>query len=160
VFRDQGVVTGQRHVEISQWFGELESTFYKHPRSPHPYVFRVSNVPSEGCTGERRVGGRWPAQPCPPGQHQLCCLAFCVYRLCNRAVTLTRNLNQAKDWEKRATAPGQLCPTGRRKSCCDMAPLFPLNLPLLGGLVLRGSFVAWRQVPLHGDSAGLSMGVW
>ena len=51
VFRDQGVVSGERHVEISQLFGELESTFYKHPASPHPDVFRVSNDPAQGCTG-------------------------------------------------------------------------------------------------------------
>lgn len=29
VFRDQGVVSGERHVEISNWFGPCESTFYK-----------------------------------------------------------------------------------------------------------------------------------
>lgn len=29
VFRDQGVVSGERHVQISQWFGPCESTFYK-----------------------------------------------------------------------------------------------------------------------------------
>jgi hypothetical protein len=51
VFKDQGIISGQRHVEISSWFGELESTFYKHPKSPHPDVFRVSNDPNEGCTG-------------------------------------------------------------------------------------------------------------
>jgi hypothetical protein len=51
VFRDQGIISGQRHVEISRWFGELESTFYKHPKSPHPDVFRVSNDRNEGCTG-------------------------------------------------------------------------------------------------------------
>lgn len=51
LFRGQGLVPGERMVEISHWFGELESTFYKHPRSPHPDVFRVSNVRSEGCTG-------------------------------------------------------------------------------------------------------------
>jgi hypothetical protein len=51
VFKDQGILSGQRHVEISSWFGELESTFYKHPKSPHPDVFRVSNDPNEGCTG-------------------------------------------------------------------------------------------------------------
>ncbi|KAK9806936.1 hypothetical protein WJX72_008011 [[Myrmecia] bisecta] len=56
VFRDQGVVSGQRQVEISQWFGPLESTFYKHARSPHPDVFRVSNVDTEGCTGVGRTG--------------------------------------------------------------------------------------------------------
>jgi len=51
VFKDQGIISGHRHVEISSWFGELESTFYKHPKSPHPDVFRVSNDPNEGCTG-------------------------------------------------------------------------------------------------------------
>lgn len=56
VFRDQGVVSGARQVEIARWFGELESTFYKHPRSPHPDVFRVSNDPAEGCTGVGRTG--------------------------------------------------------------------------------------------------------
>jgi hypothetical protein len=38
-------------VRISRWFGELESTFYKHPHSPHPDVFRVSNDRQHGCTG-------------------------------------------------------------------------------------------------------------
>ncbi|XP_050544949.1 alpha-ketoglutarate-dependent taurine dioxygenase-like [Daktulosphaira vitifoliae] len=56
IFKDQGNISGERHVEISKWFGELESTFYKHPRSPHPDVFRVSNDRSEGCTGVGRSG--------------------------------------------------------------------------------------------------------
>lgn len=56
VFKDQGILPGDRQVEISRWFGELESTFYKHPRSPHPDVFRVSNDPAEGCTGVGRTG--------------------------------------------------------------------------------------------------------
>ncbi|ELT87502.1 hypothetical protein CAPTEDRAFT_225369 [Capitella teleta] len=56
IFRDQGSVEGERHVEISKWFGELESTFYKHHRSPHPDVFRVSNDKNEGCTGVGRTG--------------------------------------------------------------------------------------------------------
>jgi len=43
VFRDQGIVSGADQVEISKWFNPLESTFYKHPMSPHPDVFRVSN---------------------------------------------------------------------------------------------------------------------
>ena len=30
VFKDQGIISGQRHAEISSWFGELKSTFYKH----------------------------------------------------------------------------------------------------------------------------------
>ncbi|XP_022206006.2 putative dioxygenase Mb0100 [Nilaparvata lugens] len=56
IFKDQGIVSGNRHVEISEWFGELESTFYKHPKSPHPDVFRVSNDKTEGCTGVGRTG--------------------------------------------------------------------------------------------------------
>lgn len=51
VFKDQGVISGERQVEISKWFGDLEVTFYQHERSPHPQVFRVSNDSSEGCTG-------------------------------------------------------------------------------------------------------------
>ena len=56
IFRNQGIVSGDRHVEISKWFGELESTFYKHPKSPHPDVFRVSNREEDGCTGVGRTG--------------------------------------------------------------------------------------------------------
>ena len=56
IFKDQGVISADRHVEISQWFGELESTFYKHPKSPHPDVFRVSNNEVEGCTNVGRTG--------------------------------------------------------------------------------------------------------
>ncbi|XP_076030549.1 alpha-ketoglutarate-dependent taurine dioxygenase-like [Oratosquilla oratoria] len=56
VFKDQGVVSGDRHVEIGKWFGEPESTFYKHPKSPHPDVFRVSNDRTEGCTNVGRTG--------------------------------------------------------------------------------------------------------
>lgn len=56
IFKNQGIISGKRHVEISKWFGELESTFYKHPKSPHPDVFRVSNDKSEGCTGVGRTG--------------------------------------------------------------------------------------------------------
>ncbi|GAB1610726.1 uncharacterized protein LOC115223680 [Argonauta hians] len=56
LFRNQGVISGQRHVEISRWFGELESTFYKHPKSPHPDVFRVSNDERQGCRNVGRTG--------------------------------------------------------------------------------------------------------
>lgn len=56
IFKNQGEITGDRHVEISKWFGELESTFYKHPKSPHPDVFRVSNVEEEGCRNVGRTG--------------------------------------------------------------------------------------------------------
>ncbi|KAK6180430.1 hypothetical protein SNE40_012589 [Patella caerulea] len=56
IFKNQGVISGERHAEISQWFGELESTFYKHERSTHPDVFRVSNDSAEGCRGVGRTG--------------------------------------------------------------------------------------------------------
>ncbi|XP_045611748.2 alpha-ketoglutarate-dependent 2,4-dichlorophenoxyacetate dioxygenase isoform X1 [Procambarus clarkii] len=56
IFKDQGVISGDRHVEIAKWFGEPDSTFYKHPRSPHPDVFRVSNDRTEGCTNVGRTG--------------------------------------------------------------------------------------------------------
>lgn len=57
VFRGQpATLSGQRLAEISAWFGPLESTFYKHPASPHPDVFRVSNDPAQGCTGVGRTG--------------------------------------------------------------------------------------------------------
>lgn len=52
VFREQGVISGQRQVDVSQWFGPCESTFFKHPKSPHPDIFRVSNSDLEGCTGQ------------------------------------------------------------------------------------------------------------
>ena len=56
IFRNQGVVNGKRHVEISEWFGPCDSTFYKHPKSPHDDVFRVSNDEHEGCLGVGRTG--------------------------------------------------------------------------------------------------------
>lgn len=56
IFKDQGIISGKRHVEVSKWFGEFESTFYKHPKSPHPDIFRVSNVREEGCTNVGRTG--------------------------------------------------------------------------------------------------------
>lgn len=56
IFRDQGDVSGKRHVEISRWFGELDSTFYRHPASPDTDVFRVSNDEKHGCTGVGRTG--------------------------------------------------------------------------------------------------------
>lgn len=56
IFKDQGVISGDRHVEIAKWFQEPDSTFYKHPRSPHPDVFRVSNDRTEGCTNVGRTG--------------------------------------------------------------------------------------------------------
>ena len=56
VFRNQSGITPQKHLEISQWFGELESTFYDHPKSPDRDIFRVSNDRNEGCTGVGRTG--------------------------------------------------------------------------------------------------------
>ena len=56
IFKNQTPISGDRHVEISRWFGELESTFYKHPKSPHPDVFRVSNDRTQGCTNVGRTG--------------------------------------------------------------------------------------------------------
>lgn len=56
VFKDQGRVSGKRQVDISKQLGRIESTFYKHPRSPHPDIFRVSNDETEGCTGVGRTG--------------------------------------------------------------------------------------------------------
>jgi taurine dioxygenase len=55
LFRDQEL-TASRQVEISNKLGTVESTFYKHPKSPHPDVFRVSNDENEGCTGVGRSG--------------------------------------------------------------------------------------------------------
>lgn len=45
------VLAQNAQVRISRWFGALESTFYKHPHSPHPDIFRVSNDRQHGCTG-------------------------------------------------------------------------------------------------------------
>ncbi|CAE8581138.1 unnamed protein product [Polarella glacialis] len=56
VFKGQGQISGARQVQISRQLGEIESTFYKHPRSPHPDIFRVSNDEMQGCTGVGRTG--------------------------------------------------------------------------------------------------------
>lgn len=67
VFKDQGCISGARQVQITQQLGQIESTFYKHPRSPHPDIFRVSNDESEGCTNVGRTGwhidGTFQARP-------------------------------------------------------------------------------------------------
>ncbi|KAK2191526.1 hypothetical protein NP493_49g10027 [Ridgeia piscesae] len=75
IFRDQGKVSGKRHVEISKWFGDLESTFYRHPRSPDLDVFRVSNDESEGCTGVGRTG--WHVD----GSFQPAPFAYALYHM-------------------------------------------------------------------------------
>jgi alpha-ketoglutarate-dependent taurine dioxygenase len=56
LFKNQGKIPAERQVEISQWFGQICSTFYKHPASPHPHIFRVSNDESEGCRNVGRSG--------------------------------------------------------------------------------------------------------
>jgi len=56
VFKGQGQISGERQVQLSQQLGEVESTFYKHPRSPHPDIFRVSNDEREGCLNVGRTG--------------------------------------------------------------------------------------------------------
>jgi len=67
VFKGQGQISGPRQVQISEQLGEVESTFYKHPRSPHPDIFRVSNDENEGCTNVGRTGwhidGTFQAMP-------------------------------------------------------------------------------------------------
>jgi len=66
LFRGQNL-SGQRQVDISAALGTVQSTFYKHPRSPHPDVFRVSNDEEEGCTRVGRSGwhidGTFQARP-------------------------------------------------------------------------------------------------
>ena len=62
VFKDQGTVSGQTHIEISRWFGSLDSSvpigdpLYTHPKSPHPIIHRISNDAEEGCTDAGRSG--------------------------------------------------------------------------------------------------------
>lgn len=56
VFRDQDDLTPEKHIEIGGWFGNIESTFYNHPKSPHRDIFRVSNDRTEGCTNVGRTG--------------------------------------------------------------------------------------------------------
>ena len=55
LFRNQNL-TGHRQVELSKLLGTVESTFYKHPESPHPDIFRVSNNEDVGCTNVGRSG--------------------------------------------------------------------------------------------------------
>ena len=106
LFRDQGIVSGERHVEISSWFGALESTFYKHPESPHPDVFRVSNDPKHGCTGVGRTG--WHVD----GSFQRSPFAYSLYHIISVPTTgdtvfaplneiiLALNEEQRARWER------------------------------------------------------------
>lgn len=55
VFKNQKLEDSLQ-VDISKAIGKVRSTFYKHPSSPHPDIFRVSNNSQEGCTGVGRTG--------------------------------------------------------------------------------------------------------
>ena len=50
VFKNQEHLTPEQHLAVGRWFGEIESTFYNHPKSPNRDIFRVSNDRNEGCT--------------------------------------------------------------------------------------------------------------
>mmetsp|Transcript_87463 Transcript_87463/g.183051 ORF Transcript_87463/g.183051 Transcript_87463/m.183051 type:complete len:301 (-) Transcript_87463:109-1011(-) len=67
LFKGQGKISGARQVQISSQLGTVESTFYKHPKSPHPDIFRVSNDAEEGCINVGRTGwhidGTFQAKP-------------------------------------------------------------------------------------------------
>ena len=56
VFKQQHHITPELHLAVGRWFGDIESTFYNHPKSPHRDIFRVSNDRSEGCTNVGRTG--------------------------------------------------------------------------------------------------------
>mmetsp|Transcript_3750 Transcript_3750/g.4681 ORF Transcript_3750/g.4681 Transcript_3750/m.4681 type:complete len:305 (-) Transcript_3750:386-1300(-) len=56
VFKGQGHVSAGNQLAVSRWFGRVESTFSKHPRSPDSDILRVSNDPEEGCTNVGRSG--------------------------------------------------------------------------------------------------------
>ena len=75
IFRDQGKVSGKRQVEISKWFGELDSIFHHHPKSPDSNVLRVSNDESEGATGIGRTG--WHVD----GSQQPVPFAYAIYHI-------------------------------------------------------------------------------
>ena len=42
VFKNQDQMTPELHLHVGRWFGEIESTFYNHPKSPHRDIFRVN----------------------------------------------------------------------------------------------------------------------
>ena len=56
LFRDQGQLPAHVQLKVSEWFGTVQSTFYRHPRSPHPDIFRVSNDERQGCRNVGRSG--------------------------------------------------------------------------------------------------------
>lgn len=56
LFKNQGKLSAENQLRASRWFGEIHSTFYKHPKSPHPEIFRVSNDERQGCLQVGRSG--------------------------------------------------------------------------------------------------------
>jgi taurine dioxygenase len=56
LLRGCGDATPERQLLLSKFLGTIESTFYRHPKSPHPDIFRVSNDDTEGCTNVGRSG--------------------------------------------------------------------------------------------------------
>jgi alpha-ketoglutarate-dependent taurine dioxygenase len=56
LFRNQDDLSAAAQIELVKRFCSLESTFYKHPHSPHPDIFRVSKRRGGGCTHVGRSG--------------------------------------------------------------------------------------------------------
>ena len=54
--RGLGQLPAEAQLAVSRWWGPVESTFYRHPKSPHKDIFRVSNDESEGCRNVGRSG--------------------------------------------------------------------------------------------------------
>ena len=62
LFKEQGQVSGDRQVEISELLGTVVSRFNRHWKSPHPGVFRISNDPEEGLA--KRDVPAWHVDGC------------------------------------------------------------------------------------------------
>lgn len=48
LFRNQTEPSGDRHVEIAKWFGNIDLNFPGHRKSPSPEVYRMSNRWKDG----------------------------------------------------------------------------------------------------------------
>ena len=61
IFRNQGVIPAERHVEIGKWFGptEYQARGHQHIKSPHKHIMRVSNDINEGKIGIGLEGYGW-----------------------------------------------------------------------------------------------------
>ena len=75
VFKHQENITPEVHLAVGRWFGEIESTFYNHEKSPHRDIFRVSNDRREGCTNVGRTG--WHID----GSFQECPFSHSLYHI-------------------------------------------------------------------------------